>query len=756
MERPFIADPRLSGRGDKFRGGLIVASNREPCSHRKTARGLKPEVPAGGLVSALDTVLRVTGGTWVAWGSGSGDREGADAAGRLWVPQQRPAYILRRVWLSPKGVENYYRGFCNLVLWPLFHGEGERIIYKEPFWDEYERSNRLFAEAILEEAGMDATIWVHDYHLCLVPRILREAEPERTVAHFWHIPWPDLQQFDLLPHGEEIIAGLLANDLIGFQIPLYARNFMECAAACLGATVDYDDMTLTWQGRVTRVRAFPISTDFNRLDALAGSALTTARAGRIREKYRLPRLVGLAVDRLDYTKGILQRLMAIELFFLRNRRFRGAFTFIQVAVMTRHGGPYVRYLREVEELIERINGLFGKDDWQPVIFLKKKIEQRKLVSWYRLADLAVITPIRDGMNLVAKEYVAARGDGEGVLILGREAGAANELIESIIVDPRDTEAFAAAIHRALTMPRRERQERMARLRERVEKNTIYHWVGAILDELALLPVTKRGGRHALRHWEEIAARLAGRGLFICLDFDGTLAPIVEKPELATMPDDIRTILLELKERYPVAVISGRSLEDLRGRAALPGIICLGNHGAEMEGGTFGVSCRSSLEDFLSAARRLFASIPGIQIEDKGVTASIHFRRVAPLLLGDFFVAFKGIGRKFAEKVSVSEGRKVFEVRPRGAAGKGDAMGRLMAGVGKDRVPLYMGDDTSDEEAFRALRGAGISVAVGGSPEADYYLKNQGEVHTFLELLARIYLPGEEQNRGTDNGKGARQ
>ncbi len=742
MEWPFIADSGLSGRGDKFRGGLIVASNREPCSHRRTARGLKAEVPAGGLVSALDKVLQVTGGTWVAWGSGNGDRDGADAAGRLWVPSERPAYILRRVWLSSKGVRNYYRGFCNLVLWPLFHGEVGRITCEESFWEEYERNNRIFAEAILEEAGEDSTIWVQDYHLCLVPRMLRKAAPERHIAHFWHVPWPGQELFAAAPHGADIIAGLLANDLIGFQIPLYARNFMECAAACLGATVDYDGMTLTWQGRVTRVRVFPISTDFNRLDSLAGSALTAGLAGRIREKYHLPRLVGLAVDRLDYTKGIIERLRALELFFRRNRRFRRAFTFIQVAVMTRSGGPYLRYRREVEALIERINGLFGEDDWQPIIYLGKKLDQRELVSWYRLADVALITPIRDGMNLVAKEYVAARGDGEGVLVLGREAGAAAELAEAIMVDPLDTEAFSAAIHRALTMPRREKKERMARLRERTEKNTVYHWVGGILDELALLPVTKLGGRHALRHGDEIATRLAGRELFICLDFDGTLAPIVEQPELAAMPDDIRTILTELKERHPVAAISGRSLEDIRGRVDLPGVLCLGNHGAETEGGTPGVDGRSLLEEFLSVARQAFASIPGIQIEDKGVTASIHFRRVASLLLGDFFASFQRIARQFAEKVNITEGRKVFEIRPRGVAGKGDALQRLMEGVGKGRLPLYMGDDTSDEAAFRAIRGSGISIAVGGSPEADYYLKNQGEVHTFLELLAHVNLPGE--------------
>jgi trehalose 6-phosphate synthase/phosphatase len=345
---------------------------------------------------------------------------------------------------------------------------------------------------------------------------------------------------------------------------------------------------------------------------------------------------------------------------------------------------------------------------------------------------------------VAKEYVAARGDGEGVLILGREAGAAAELAEAVIVDPLDREAFCAAIHRALTMPRRERKERMARLREQVRNNTVYHWAGDILDELALIPATKRGGKHAIRHWEEIASRLTGRGLFICLDFDGTLSPIVEEPELAAMPDDIRTTLTSLTGLHPVAVISGRSLADIRKRAGLPGVICLGNHGAEMKGRTPYAKGRTSLEEFLSAARQAFASIPGIQIEDKGATASIHFRRVAPLLLGDFFAAFKLIAGEFAEKVNVSEGRKVFEIRPHGAAGKGDAVRRLMEGVGKGRAPIYMGDDTGDEDAFRAVRGAGISVAVGGSTEADYYLTNQGEVCQFLELLTRIPRDGEEE------------
>lgn len=726
MKWLFPLDVQLSGRGDKFRGGLIVASNREPYAHRMTDQGLQLEFSVGGVVSALDTVLRVTGGTWVAWGSGSGDREGADAGGRLWVPPENPAYTLRRIWLSAAAVENYYHGFCNLVLWPLFHDETDRIVYAPPFWAEYEKTNRVFAEAILEECRADSTIWIHDYHLCLVPRMLRGVSPDRTIAHFWHIPWPERELFACAPHGEEILAGLLGNDLLGFQIPLYAGNFMACAAACLGAGIDYDAMTVAWEGRITRIR-------------------------RLREKYRLPRRVGLAVDRLDYTKGIVQRLRALELFFRDNPDFRGKFSFIQVAVMTRNGEPYLRHRREVENRIARINAEFGTADWRPIIYFKNKLDQQDLVACYRMADVAVITPLRDGMNLVAKEYVASRGDGDGVLILGRQAGAAAELTESILVDPTDIEACAAAIHEALTLSSGEKKKRMTQLREQVQGNTVYSWVGDILDELSLLPVTKQGGKHALAHEDEIAARLAGRELFLCLDFDGTLAPIVEQPELAAIPDDIRLLLAVLQEHYPVAVISGRSLDDIRNRVGLPGLVYAGSHGAETEKGTGGDGGRAALDAFLAAVHQALACLPGVQIEDKGLTVSIHFRRIAPVLLENFLDSFQGIARKFVGTVSVIEGRKVFEIRPQGATGKGDAVRQLLEGIGKGGLPVYMGDDTNDEEAFRAVRGNGITVAVGGSTEAEFYLRNQGEVRKFLALLARISLPDEKQCYAVDEG-----
>lgn len=728
----------LAGGEDRLRGGLIVASNREPWCHQETGRGIRVERPAGGVVSALDTVLRHTGGTWVAWGSGSGDRDGADARGRVAVPPDDPRYTLRRVWLSPATVKNYYHGFANRVLWPLCHGEPGRVLFRKRFWEEYVLANRAFADAILEEGGGEAAVWLHDYHLCLVPAMIREQCPERTIALFWHIPWPSPELFQRVPHGGEILAGLLGNDLIGFQIPLHARNFLACATAFSGATVDHQTMTVIRGGRITRIGVFPVGIDFPRFDSLASSPETAARVAAIRADHHLPGPVGIGVDRLDFSKGLIEKLRAIGLFFQRYRRFRGAFTFLQVAVMTKSGEPYRSYRTEVRELVARINGKYAVDGWQPVILSEKALDLRELAACYRLADVAVVTPLWDGMNLVAKEYAASRGDGGGVLILGKGAGAAEELTDALLVDPGNAEGWP----RPLTMPCREKRARMEHLRQRVREQTIYHWIGDIFHELSLVPFVREGrSRHILEQREEMAARLAGRKLLLCFDFDGTLSPIVERPEMAEMPEKIRSLLVLLKERHPVAIISGRGLADLRARVGIAGLIYAGNHGAELEAEGAGVAGPPDglalPEGFLDRAREELEPFPGVLVEDKGVTATVHYRLVNPSRLAEFFAAFRALVRDYEGRLRVNEGRKVFEISPVGAWGKGEVLEWLMEGVGKGMMPIYVGDDTSDEEAFRAVRGKGMAVAIGGSREAEYYLAKQGEMAEFLELLAGI-------------------
>lgn len=633
-----FAEEHLSGKT------LIIVSNREPYVHKKTGLSLKVERPAGGLTSALDDVLRSTGGTWVAWGSGSGDRDVVNENNRVLVPPEQPSYALKRVWLSSAEADNYYHGYSNQVLWPLCHITLDRVYYRKKFWEDYMRANRLFAHAVLEEAGEGTIVWFHDYHLCLAPRFVRERRPDLTVAHFWHIPWPDWSVFRVCPQTKEILEGLLGNDLIGFQIPLFARNFMTCVQECLGAEVDNRLQAVVFRGHTTRLRAFPVSVDFEKFHGLASAPRTERLMKRLREQLRLEGVqVGLGVDRLEYTKALIKRLQAIHLLFERHARLRGKFTFIQIAVSTRMKEPYISYKETVEDLIEMINKKYSTKMWRPVVYIDEKVEHEDLVAYYRLADLAVISSVYDGMNLVAKEYAASQADEKGVLILSELAGAADELEGAIPVNPYDIEGFTASIVRALGMDREEKAGRMAALRRHIRENDIYRWVADILHEIGAVSAGKSGTcRPFLEHAAEIGRKIGNKRPFIFLDYDGTLAPVVDSPDRARMTDDMRTLLGRIKEKMPVAVISGRSLRDLQDRVGMEGVVYAGNHGAEIWDGGKTVLCpgtaggRGALRGLLEALRAALASVPGVLIEDKGLTASVHFRKVDEKALGGFF------------------------------------------------------------------------------------------------------------------------
>jgi alpha,alpha-trehalose-phosphate synthase [UDP-forming]/trehalose-phosphatase len=734
-----FTEEQLSGKT------LVIVSNREPYVHKKAGLSIKVERPAGGLTSALDDVLRATGGTWVAWGSGSGDRDVVDEKNRVLVPPDQPSYVLKRVWLSPGEADNYYHGYSNQVLWPLCHITLDRVYYRKRFWEDYARVNRLFADAVLEEAQTDAVVWNHDFHLCLVPQFIRERRPGLTIAHFWHIPWPDWSVFRVCPQSKEILEGLLGNDLIGFQIPLFARNFMACAQEGLGAEIDHQRQTVTFRGRTTRLKAFPISVDFEKFHALASSTRTGRLMKKLREQHRLEGVqVGLGVDRLEYTKALIKRLQAIHLLFERHARFRGKFTFIQIAVSTRMKEPYISYKKTVEDLIEMINRKYSMKTWKPVVYIDEKVEHEDLVAYYRLADLAVISSVYDGMNLVAKEYAASQVEEKGVLILSELAGAADELEGAILVNPYDIEGFSLSIARALGMAREEKAGRMAALRRHIKENDIYRWVADILHDIGTASAGKSGTcRSFFGHAAEIEEKIRIKKLFVFLDYDGTLAPLAESPDKAHMTDDMRVLLGRIKDRMPVAVISGRSLRDLRDRVGIEGIICAGNHGAEIWDGERTVLCpgsagsRRELQELLNALRAALTPIPGVLIEDKGLTASVHFRQVEEDDLGDFFHLFDLTTKKYENLFRITSGKKVFEIRPHGAWNKGDAVSWIIATMGGERMPLYAGDDVTDEDAFRAIGESGISVSVGECTGADYSLKGQEEVKPLLEFVLDV-------------------
>ena len=471
---------------------FILVSNREPYEHVKGPRGIEVKQPAGGLVSALDPTMRRIHGTWVAWGSGSADRETADDQGRVQVPPHDESYTLRRVWLEDHEVEAYYHGFANRSLWPLCHMLIHYFEYRTEFWDRYRAVNLRFAHAVADEAERCAgrsMAWIQDYHFALVPEFLRAIRPNIFINQFWHIPFPPPDILRLLPSGshEALLRGLLGNDLMEFQIERHALNFLDCVAEFVpDAEVDLADRTIRFQDRVVQVAAFPISIDFEKYHAMALRDESDRRVKTLRGRYaRDGRQLGVSVDRVDYTKGIPERIRALELLWKDHRELRGRFTFIFVCTPSRTDLPaYTQLEHDVGRTVQAINRTYGTPDWTPIVLINENVDSDLLAAVYRAADLCLVSSLQDGMNLVAKEFVAAQVDERGVLLLSRFTGAAEEIEGAVLINPFNIDGFVSAIRTALDMPAEERRRRMRRMRRRLQNNTIFDWLDAILARCA--------------------------------------------------------------------------------------------------------------------------------------------------------------------------------------------------------------------------------------------------------------------------------
>jgi trehalose 6-phosphate synthase/phosphatase len=466
---------------------LIVVSNREPYIHRKTKQGVKVDTPAGGLTSALDPVMRAIGGTWIAWGSGSADRETSDKAGKLRVPPDDPAYTLKRVWLSQREVDGFYYGYANQALWPLCHMLIEKSRFRVTQWRRYFEVNRKFADAIVPEVkNTKDVVWIQDYHFTVLPYMLRRRSRDLTIAMFWHIPWPPWEIFRVIPQRLEILKGMLGCDMIGFHINRYCRNFMECVQNELDVEVDLSKNTVRYEGRTTRLLPLPISIDYDKFDEMTRHDKIQSKLADIRQKLKLEnKYVGIGVDRLDYSKGIAERIRAIHLFLAKYPDYRGRFTFIQIAVPSRTKIKEYNDLKQnIERMIEEINAEFGTREWTPIIYQSTNIPHKDLVNYYRLADMAIVSSIVDGMNLVAKEYIASQADEKGVLILSEFVGAVAELDQAIIINPFDIEHFADMIRKGIEMPEAEKKRRMQKMRAYVHTHNIYDWINDNLNAVA--------------------------------------------------------------------------------------------------------------------------------------------------------------------------------------------------------------------------------------------------------------------------------
>jgi len=444
-------------------------------------------IPPSGLVTALEPVLRACDGTWVAQGTGSADREAADDNGRLRVPPDHPQYTLRRVWLTKEEENGFCFGFANEGLWPLCHIAHTRPIFRTEDWEHYRTVNRNFATALLDEMSgeEDPAVLIQDYHFALLPEMVKEQRPDARVAIFWHIPWPNPEAFGICPWQRQLLTGMLGADLIGFHIQAHCNNFLETVDRVLESRIDREHFAVNRHDHRTAVRPFPISVEFRGDNGRAKGPPRCDRSALFRQLGMEPTLLGLGVDRIDYTKGIPERFRGIEQLLADSPNYRGNLTFVQIGVPSRT--PIKRYqdlITEVEEEAERINRRFRSGPWKPIVFLKRHHTHDEILPYYQAADFCLVTSLHDGMNLVAKEYVAARQDEQGALILSCFAGASHELTDALIVNPYDTGGLAASIQAALTMPSEEKSARMRRMRAVLREYNVYRWAGNLIGELA--------------------------------------------------------------------------------------------------------------------------------------------------------------------------------------------------------------------------------------------------------------------------------
>lgn len=467
---------------------LIAVANREPFIHVYEGEEIRCIRPASGLATALDPVMRACGGVWVAHGSGNADREVVDEHARLAVPPEEPRYTLRRVWLTKEEEQGYYYGAANEALWPLCHVAYTRPRFDSQDWNYYRAVNQKFADAVLEEVGSEAGIvFVQDYHFALLPRMLKRARPDLVVLHFWHIPWPNREVVRICPWQEELLDGLLGNDLLSFHIQYHCNNFLETVDRAIEAKVDMERFEVTRHGHTTSVQPHPISIDPELVASYAPAAGSAAER-QLRRKLGLrTRRLLVGVDRVDYTKGIPERFRAVDRLLTLHPKLKGQLHLVQVGAPSRvHIGEYRHLNEELIALADEINWRHCTGAWKPIVFLNEHYDAEEIYALYRIAAACVVSSLHDGMNLVAKEFVAARTDEQGVLVLSRFTGAARELGDAILINPYDVDGFAEALRQALEMPEDEQRRRMQRLRRHVADQNIYRWAGQLLSSGAKL------------------------------------------------------------------------------------------------------------------------------------------------------------------------------------------------------------------------------------------------------------------------------
>lgn len=466
---------------------FIVVSNRQPYVHVFKKGKIECQRGAGGVITALDPVMQACDGIWIAYGNGDADRKVTDRQGRIRVSPENPKYTLKRVWLTKEEENGYYYGYSNEALWPLCHAVFQRPTFRKEDWEYYVKVNQKFAEAVFEEIGKRrAFIFIQDYHLTLLPKFIREMAGSSVIlAHFWHIPWPNYEAFRVCPQRHQILEGLLSNDLLGFHIRYHCDNFLDIVDREIESKIDREKFSVIRAGHETSIRPYPISVDFESTDEISKSDKVREAMENLKQEYSLGDLkVLLGLDRIDYTKGIPERLLAIDFLLERHPELKEKFVFIQMGELSRMHIPRYKALNdEINALVEQINWKHSTDSWKPIILVRRHLSFYELIAFYRLGDVCIVSSLHDGMNLVAKEFLSSRSDEKGTLVLSQFTGAARELTDAVLVNPYDREQFSDGIFQALHFSEEEIKKRMSKMRSIVQQNNIFRWAGKILSEL---------------------------------------------------------------------------------------------------------------------------------------------------------------------------------------------------------------------------------------------------------------------------------
>ncbi len=727
---------------------VLIVSNRLPVTLKTDGRRALLEPSMGGLATGMASLIETSRTLWIGW---PGDLSGLSERQHMSISKQLEERRLVPVELTPEQVEQYYEGYSNGVVWPLFHHLPDRVPAEIEGWDAYEEVNELFASTIARLYRPGDQVWVHDYQLMRVPALLRELIPDASIGFFLHIPFPSSEVFRTLPQRRLLLEGLLGADLIGFHTATYMYDFTTAVIRTLG--VPSEGKHLSWRGREVQTDVFPMGVDAASFAEVATRADVVKQVRAYRGAVPPVRIV-LGIDRLDYTKGIPRRLLAFGRLLERHPELRGAVRLVQVAVPSRENvGAYVDFRRETDELIGHINGQFGTPDWTPVHWINQPMGKEEVVALYRAADVMLVTPIRDGMNLVAKEFVASRFDEDGVLVLSEFAGAAAELAEAVHVNPFDIDGMADAFARALSMHEEERRSRMRGMRRRVFTNDVERWSHRFLQTLA---TASERGRETARLAQTDLARLVGLAratpeLVLLLDYDGTLVPFASTPELGRPDDDLLNLLDDLAQRpgTTIHVVGGRGRETLERWLGMTNVGLHAEHGvwSRAPGASNWSTSVTDSGEWREAVSNLFAefvaSTPGSMVEEKTLGLAWYYRgnepafgiRQADQLWQQLIDLLDGTQ---TEVIEVSGG---FEVRPRGI-NKRLVVAEALRDASSRTYIVAIGDDQTDEDMFGALPENGLAIRVGpGRSSAPYRLADVAEVRAFLAELcedARVH------------------